>query len=117
MNSQFQEFNNALHCKAVGNRHISHTEKTTKMVYPPEKGVGISGQTMCAFSLGPSHPTSRNPLEIRKHHLHEVMHCWGTLLKVDHDSQHKYNTPDSSIKTEAYSKIIYKIMELMYLSR
>ena len=84
---------------------------------PPEKGVGISGQTMCAFSLGPSHPTSRNLLEIRKHHLHEVMHCWVTLLKVDHDSQHKYNTPDSSIKTEAFSKIIYKIMELDDISR
>lgn len=84
---------------------------------PLEKGAGISGQTMCAFSLEPSHPTSRNPLEIRKLHLHEVMHCWGTLLKVDHDSQHKYNTSDSSIKTEAYFKIIYKIMKLMYLSR
>ena len=69
-----------------------------------EKGVEISRQTTYAFMLGPSHPTPRNLLEIRKHHLHEVIHGWVALLKVDHDSQHKHNIPHSSINAEACSK-------------
>ena len=55
---------------------------------PMEKSVGITGQITYAFTPGLRHPTPRNLLEIRKHHLHEVIHCWVTLLKVDHDSQH-----------------------------
>lgn len=52
-----------------------------------ERNVGISGHTMCAFILGPSHPTPKNLLEIRKY-LYKVIHCWVALLKVSHDSQH-----------------------------
>lgn len=47
------------------------------------------GHTMCAFILGPSHPTPKNLLEIRKYHLYKVIHCWVALLKVSHDSQQK----------------------------
>ena len=49
---------------------------------PMEKGVGISSQTIYVFTLGPSHPTPRNLLEIREHHLNDVRHCWVTLLKL-----------------------------------
>ena len=78
--------------------------------FSTEKSVGISSQTMYVFTLGPSHPTLRNLLEIRKHHLNDVRHCWVTLLKVDHDSQHMYDTPDSSINIEACSKVIHKVI-------
>ena len=33
---------------------------------PMERSVGISGQTMCAFTLGPSHPAPKNLLESKK---------------------------------------------------
>ena len=53
---------------------------------PLEKDVGISSETMCAFTFGPRHSTPRNLLQIRrKHHLHEVIHVWVALLKVDQD--------------------------------
>ena len=54
-----------------------------------ERSVGISGQTMCAFIFGPSHPTPKNLLEIKKYHLYKVIHYWVALLKVSHDSQQK----------------------------
>ena len=56
---------------------------------PMERSVGISGQTMCAFIFGPSHPTPKNLLEIKKYHLYKVIHYWVALLKVSHDSQQK----------------------------
>ena len=58
--------------------------------FPTEKGVQMSSQTTYAFTLGLSHTTFRNPLE-NEHHLHEIIHCWVLLLKVNHDSQHKHN--------------------------
>lgn len=54
-----------------------------------ERSVGISGHTMCVFTLRPSHPAPKNLLEIRKYHLYKVIHCWVALLKVSHDSQQK----------------------------
>ena len=42
----------------------------------------ISNQTIYAFTLGPSHTTSSNLLEIRKYHLHKVIHCCVALLKL-----------------------------------
>ena len=56
-----------------------------------EKGVGISSQITYVFTLGPSPPTSRNLLEVRKRHSHEVIHFWVALLKIEHDSQHTHN--------------------------
>ena len=43
----------------------------------------ISNQTIYALTLGPSHTTSSNLLEIRKYHLHKVIHCCVALLKVE----------------------------------
>ena len=42
----------------------------------------ISNQTIYALALGPSHTTSSYLLEIRKYHLHTVIHCCMALLKV-----------------------------------
>ena len=42
----------------------------------------IPNQTIYALTLGPSHITSSNLLEIRKYHLHKVIHCCMALLKV-----------------------------------
>ena len=77
---------------------------------PMEKDVGISSETMCAFTFGPSHSTPRNLLQIRTHHLHEVIHIWVALLKVDQDSEHKHSLPDSSINAEASSKITHRMI-------
>ena len=53
----------------------SHTVAGVQDGTPPtEQHVGISSETMCAFTFGPSHSTPRNLLQIRKHHLHEVIH-------------------------------------------
>ena len=72
--------------------------------------MGISSETMCAFTFGPSHSTPRNLLQIRKHHLHEVIHVWIALLKVDQDSKHKHSLPDSSINAKASSKITHRMI-------
>ena len=40
MNPKFQEFNNALHCKAVGNRHIPHTGRNAGWSISYGKGCG-----------------------------------------------------------------------------
>ena len=56
-------------------KHTSHTLVGVQDGPPPtEKGVGISGQTTYVFTLGLSHPTSRNLLEIRKCHSYEFIH-------------------------------------------
>ena len=73
-----------------------------------EKGVEIHRKTTYAFMLGPSHPTPRNSLgkkkKNKKRHLHEAIHSWLVLLKVNHDSQPKHTIPNSSINAEACSK-------------
>ena len=57
---------------------------------PMEKGVGISSQITSVFTLGPCHPMPRILLEV-KEHLHEVIHSWVALLKINHDCQHTHN--------------------------
>ena len=57
---------------------------------PIEKGVGISSQITYVFTLGPCHPMPRILLEV-KEHLHEVIHSWVALLKINHDCQHTHN--------------------------
>ena len=71
-----------------------------------EKGVEIHRKTTYAFMLGPSHPTPRNSLgeKKKKSHLHEAIHGWLVLLKVNYDSQPKHTIPNSSINAEACSK-------------
>ena len=58
--------------------------------FPTENGVQMSSQTTYSFTFGLIHPTFRKLLE-KGHHLHEIIHCWVALLKVNHDSQHKHN--------------------------
>ena len=57
---------------------------------PTKKGVGKSGQTTYVFTPGPSHPTQES-MRNNQTHSHEVIHCWGALLKIAHDSQHTHN--------------------------
>ena len=58
--------------------------------FPMDMGMGISGQITYVFTPGPSHPTQES-MRNNQTHSHEVIHCWGALLKIAHDSQHTHN--------------------------
>ena len=64
------------------NRHTSHAGRSARWSISYGEGMEISSQTIYAFTLGPSHTTSSNRLEIGKYHLHKVIHCCTVLLKV-----------------------------------
>ena len=64
------------------NRHTSHAGRSARWSISYAESMEIPNQTIYALTLGPSHTTSSNLLEIRKYHLHKVIHCCMALLKV-----------------------------------
>ena len=54
-------------------RHTSHAGRSARWSISYGQGMEISNQTIYALTLGPSHTTSSNLLEIRKCHSHEFI--------------------------------------------
>lgn len=76
MNLQVSKVQQCHPLQSYRETNSSHTVAGVQDGTPPTgKGVGISSETMCALTLGSSHPIPKNLLETKKHHSHKVIHC------------------------------------------
>lgn len=109
---KFPKINDALHWQSHEKTDTSYTLGVKNGTCPVEKGTEIPSWTTYVFTLGPSHPMSRNLPAKKKYCLYDVTHDCMILLRAEHQHfQPGYNIPNSSVNAEAYSTVLHKMIQ------